>query len=439
MIRVAPAVAMMAFLLAPVPPDEARAQTVAVIGGRVATGDGSVPADGATVVFRDGRILSVGHGRVPVGARVIDATGKWVTPGIFGGFTRLGLVEVDGVSETNDTRAANSPFGAAISVAPAINPRATAIQVNRAGGVTRAIVAPEVGRDLFAGQGAVIDLGADMDAVTRPDAFQFAEFGEAGASAAGGSRAAAHVQLRNALYEAQDYARNPGGYQGGRDRDALLMRLDAKALVPVVEGRQPLLIHAERAADILQALSLKREFARLKLVLVGVSEGWMVADRLAAARVPVIASALNDLPARFEMLAATQSNIGRMTAAGVEVAIGMIDDNDARQTRLQTQYAGNLVALKKVPGASGLDWGQALRAITLAPARIIGVGGELGSLEAGKRADVVIWDGDPLELSSVPIAVFIDGVEQPLATRQTRLRERYAPTDVQPRPRVYRR
>src|SRR3546814_7670592 len=129
------------------------------------------------------------------------------------------------------------------------------------------------------------------------------------------------------------------------------MRLDAAALAPVVEGEQPLFVRVERAADILQALSLKREFTKLKLVRVGVSEGWMVAERIAAARVPVIASALKDLPQKFEMLAATQSNVGRMTSAGVTVAIGMIDDNDARQTRLQTQYAGNRVALAKVPGS----------------------------------------------------------------------------------------
>src|SRR3546814_9870067 len=115
------------------------------------------------------------------------------------------------------------------------------------------------------------------------------------------------------------------------------MRLDAAALAPVVEGEQPLFVRVERAADILQALSLKREFTKLKLVLVGVIEGWMVAERIAAARVPVIASALNDLPQKFEMLAATQSNVGRMTRAGVTVAIGMIDDNDARQTRLPTR------------------------------------------------------------------------------------------------------
>jgi hypothetical protein len=144
-----------------------------------------------------------------------------------------------------------------------------------------------------------------------------------------------------------------------RGKDALLTRADAQALVPVVTGQVPLLVHVERASDILVVLELKREVPALKLVLVGANEGWTVARQIAAAKVPVLASALSDLPASFEQLAATQSNIGRMQAAGVTVGIGMINDDEARQARLIKQYAGNLVALTKVPGASGLDWGQA--------------------------------------------------------------------------------
>lgn len=411
-----------------------QAETIAITGGKVATGDGSAPLENATVIVRDGRISAVGKVTPPAGARIIDATGKWVTPGLTAGFSRIGLVEVDGVAPSNDTAASGSPFSAAIDVAPAINSKAAAIAVSRRGGITRAVVAPSTGRDLFAGQGAIIDLGVDDNAIMRPRAFQFVELGESGAATAGGSRAAAHVQFRNALLEARDYARNPAGY-GGRVRDALLMRLDAAALAPVVEGRTPLFVHVERASDILQALALRREFPTLKLVLVGASEGWLVADRIAAAKVPVIASALNDLPAQFESLAATQSNIGRMTKAGVVVAIGMIDDNDARQARLETQYAGNLVALTRVPGATGLDWGAALAAMTARPAEILGLSQELGTLSAGKRADVVIWDGDPLELASAPVAVMIDGVDQPLDTRATRLRDRYLNLDESQKPR----
>ena len=417
----------------------AAAETVAITGGTVAIGDGSAPIEGGTVVIRDGRIVAAGKGvAVPAGARQIDATGKWVAPGIVAGFTRIGLVEVDGVDQTNDTEARTSPFSAAIDVAPAINPRTSAITVSRAHGVTRAIVAPSTAASLFAGQGAIIDMGADMDAVTHPRAFQFVELGEDGARDAGGSRAAAYVYFRNALQSARDYARNPAGYDGG-SKDALLTKVDAAALVPVVTGQVPLLVHVERASDILTVLGLRKDYPQLKLVLVGASEGWTVAKEIAASGVPVIASALNDLPAAFETLAATQSNIGRMEAAGVKLGIGMINDNDARQARYEVQYAGNLVALAKLPGAAGLSWGQALAAITSGPAEAMGMGGEFGSLRPGRHADVVVWSGDPLELSSAPELVMIDGVQQPIATRQQKLRDRYATPEEKSLPKAYER
>lgn len=413
------------------------AQTYAITGGTVVIGDGSEPIPNGTVVVRDGRVVAAGAGvSAPAGAEVIDATGKWVAPGIVGGFTRLGLAEVTAVDPTNDTAAEDSPFSAGLDIAPAVNPLASAIATNRSGGVTRAIVAPDAGRTIFGGQGAVIDLGEDMDPIMRERAFQFVELGERGAARAGGSRAATFAMLRNALEQAQLYAANPSGY-GGRSTTDLLNRLDAEALVPVVRGEVPLFVHVEQARDILNALGLREEFPRLKLVLVGATEGWTVAQQIASAGVPVIASALNDLPAQFERLAATQSNIGRMRDAGVTVAIGMIDDWDTHQIRYSTQYAGNLVALERVAGATGLSWGEAFAAISSWPAEIMGLGDEIGSLRPGRRADVVIWNGDPLELSSNVDAMLIDGVQQPLATRQMRLRDRYLDLGERRLPQAY--
>ena len=444
----------------------AAAQTIAITGGTVATGDGSEPIAG-TVVIRNGRIAAAGPMvAIPAGATVVDATGKWVTPGIVAGFSRLGLSEVDlSVEGSDDTEADNGPFSAAIDVAPAINPLASTIAVNRADGVTRAIVAPSAAKSIFAGQGAIIDTGADMDPITAARRFQFVELGETGASKAGGSRASAHVLFRNALREAAElrrYAvpiasggagepdesdrpvvRDPNesrilGSAARRSEDVLLTRFDAAALVPVLQGRQYLLVHAERASDILQVIRLKREFPSLKLVLVGASEGWTVADRIASAGIPVIASAVNDLPASFEQLAATQSNVGRMGAAGVKVSIGTIDDNDTRNLFAQRQYAGNLVALRNVPGATGVSWGEALAMITSRPAEAVGMGREIGSLLPGRRGDVVIWSGDPLEGASAAEAVFIDGVRQPLETHQTKLRDRYRYLPRRDLPEAYR-
>ena len=417
----------------------AAAQDVAITNARIVIGDGGQPIESGTVVIRSGRVVAAGPGiAVPAGMRVIDAGGKWVSPGIFAGFTRLGIIEVDAVSPTNDSGASTAPFHAAIDVAPAVNPRSSPIAINRAEGVTRAVVAPDNRGSIFAGQGAIIDLGADMDAVTRPRAFQYMEWGEAGARSAGGSRSAAYALFRNALFEVRDYVARPANYVD-RGRDAFLTRADAEALVPVVQGKMPLLVHAERASDILSILALKREMPALRIVLVGASEGWTVAAQIAAANVPVIANALVDLPESFEQLAATQSNIGRMKAAGVLVGIGTLNQDEARQARWEKQFAGNLVALTRVPGATGLDWGAAFAAITSKPAEALGMGDEFGSLRAGRRGDVVIWDGDPLEIGTNALSVFIDGVEQPLVSRQTRLRDRYLDPKEGALPKAYER
>ena len=402
------------------------AETIAITGGRVVVGDGTAPIDGGTVIIRDGNVVAVGMSvAVPAGARRIDAKGKWVTPGVFAGFTRLGLSEVDAVKGTNDKSGGKSGFSAAIDVAPAIDPFRSPFAVNRAAGVTRAVVAPEAAESIFAGQGAIADLGADSNPVTKARAFQFAEFGEDGSALSGGSRAGTHLHFRAMLREAQDYADGRGNFD-----DELLKAEDAKALLNVLRGETRLLIHVEGANDMLRLIELKRDFPSVKIVFVGASEGWRIAPQLLEAGVPIIASALNDLPVTFEMLGATQSNIGRMKDAGVQVAIGMINDRDSHQLRYTTQYAGNIVSLQFVPGATGLTWDEAFAAISSVPADIMGVGDRLGSLKAGKAADVVIWDGDPLELSSAATTVFIDGVEQPLTNRQNRLRDRYArPTE----------
>lgn len=402
------------------------AETIVITGGRVVVGDGTAPIDGGTVIIRDGNVVAVGMSvAVPAGARRIDAKGKWVTPGVFAGFTRLGLSEVDAVKGTNDKSGGKSGFSAAIDVAPAIDPFRSPFAVNRAAGVTRAVVAPEAAESIFAGQGAIADLGADSSPVTKARAFQFAEFGEDGSALSGGSRAGTHLHFRAMLREAQDYAAGRGNFD-----DELLKAEDAKALLNVLRGETRLLIHVEGANDMLRLIELKRDFPSVKMVFVGASEGWRIAPQLVQAGVPVIASALNDLPVTFEMLGATQSNIGRMKDAGVQVAIGMINDRDSHQLRYTTQYAGNIVSLQFVPGATGLTRDEAFAAISSVPADIMGVGDRFGSLKVGKAADVVIWDGDPLELSSAATTVFIDGVEQPLTNRQNRLRDRYArPTE----------
>ena len=398
----------------------ALAQDVAITHARLVIGDGSDPINNGTVLVQGGKVIAAGAAvLVPAGVKTIDAQGKWVTPGLVVAVTDLGLVDVGAVDDSNDSDADKSPFSAGLDISAAINPNDLPIQVSRAGGVTRAAVAPIGTSSIFGGQGAVIDLGADPDAVMVPRAFQYVELGETGARRAGGSRAATYAQLHNALAEARELALAPAA---ARRDDVLLTRSDAAALGAVVTGKQPLYVHVERASDIRMVLGLKREFPLLKLVIVGAAEGWMVAPELARSGVPVLATPLTDLPNSFEQLGSTQSNVGRMKAAGVKVALGGFGD----QPRYAPQYAGNLVALTRVPGASGLTWGQAFAAISSGPADIMGLGDRFGSLRAGRAGDVVIWDGDPLEVSSGVVRVFIDGVEQPLSNHQTKLRDRYA-------------
>ena len=408
----------------------ASAQDFAITNATVATGDGSEPIENATVVVRGGKVAAVGRELRPdPSLPTFDGTDAWVTPGLVAAVTDLGLWDVGAVSESNDIAASDSRFSAALDVAPAINPESQHIKLGRAGGITRAVVTGRPSGAIFGGQGAVIDLGADLDAVMKPRAFQAVTLSESGARIAGGSRTASHVELRNALREASDFA--AGRWSG---EDNLLNRADAEALGPVVSGKQKLFIHANRTSDLRAVMALAREFPKLDLVIVGASEGWRVASELAGSGIPVIADSLMDLPERFEQLASTQSNIGRMRAAGVTVGINA---NAMEHAHNLTQYAGNLVALTRVPRASGLSWGEALASITSRPAEAIGMGGRIGVLKPGAVGDVVVWNGDPLELDSAPVKVFIDGVEQPLESHQSRLRERYRDLDESDLPKAY--
>jgi imidazolonepropionase-like amidohydrolase len=416
----------------------AAAATYAIVGGKVATMTGSAPIEGGTVVIRDGRIVSVGADvGGPAGAEVIDAKGKWVTPGLFAAFSRLGIDEVDAVDDTNDIEADESPYNAAIDIAPSINPRATPIAVTRIEGVTRAAVVPDAGNDIFGGQGLVMSLGEGGDLVMKPRAFEYIVMGETGARLAGGSRGALFTRLADAFAEAQAYARNPRGYDFGRSEESLLTKADADALSRVVSGGMPAMIYVNRASDIVEVLKLREDYPKLRIVLAGASEGWMVADKIAAAGVPVIATVTQNLPETFESLGATQSNIGRMVAAGVKVAIAPVSGDATHQVRLMPQLAGNLIAQAKVPGGTGVTHAQAMAAMTRIPAEIYGLDKQLGTLAPGKLADVVVWDGDPIELSSAPTAVFIGGKPIPLTSRQTKLRDRYNPLGQDTRPKHY--
>jgi imidazolonepropionase-like amidohydrolase len=390
-------------------------ETVAITGATVHTLGAEGTLEGATVVFADGRIVAVGRDvAVPAGARVIDGRGKIVTPGLFDSLSRLGVVEVGAVAGSRDTATEDPRISGSFRVADAFNPESTLLPVTRVEGLTRALVAPSPGGSLIAGQAAVVHLGDGSDPIVVTPAAMVVTLGERGARLAGGSRGAALLALREALQDARDYADHREDWARGQRRDYVLSRLDLEALVPVVEGRLPLLVSVDRASDIRRVLALAAEYD-LRLVVAGGAEAWRVADELAAAGVPVLIDPLDNLPSSFETLGATLDNAARLHAAGVTVALMTEDAHNARNLR---QAAGNAVA-------HGLPPAAALAAMTSVPAAIWGLGDSYGTLTPGREADLVVWDGDPLELSSYPQAVFIRGREVPQDNRQIRLRDRY--------------
>jgi imidazolonepropionase-like amidohydrolase len=221
------------------------------------------------------------------------------------------------------------------------------------------------------------------------------------------------LRLREILEDARDYAINKVAYNARNRRDYARGRLDLEALQPVLKGQVPLMIQANRASDLLAAMRLADEF-KVRLVIVGASEGWMVAEQLAKAKVPVVVKPLTNIPT-FDSLGATLENAARLSRAGVTVALASFDTQNSRNLR---QEAGNAIA-------NGMDREAALKAVTLTPARLWGVADRVGSLEAGKDADLVIWSGDPFELTTGAERVFIKGVEVPRDTRQKALLDRY--------------
>lgn len=397
----------------------AAAETVAITGARVVTLGPAGTIEDGTVVIQDGRIQAVGANvAVPSGARRIDGAGKVVTPGLMDSLDRLGLVEVGAIAGTRDARTESDTVTAAFDVIEAFNPRSILIPVNRVEGLTRAVVAPQPGGSLIAGQGALVHLGGPEGGpasyVVKPQVAMFGVLGEAGMEYGGGSRAAALLRLREALADARDFAKNRQSYDQGERREYSLSRLDLEALQPVVRGEMPLVLGVNRASDIEAALRLAKA-EKIKIMLAGATEAWIVADQIAAARVPVLITPIENLPGSFESAGATLENAARLHRAGVTFAFMTGEAHNARNIR---QHAGLAVA-------NGLPWEVSLAAMTSVPARLWGISDHYGTLEAGKDADVVVWDGDPLEVTSFPEAVFIRGVQMPMDSRQLELRDRY--------------
>ena len=343
----------------------------------------------------------------PDGAKVI--TGGWVTPGLFAPMSSLGMTDIGSAGPGNDVGSETSETNVSEYAADSFNPRSVHIANVRQSGVTHALIAPRSGgNSIFAGTGAVISLTGGFDSVLNPEAFVMVDMGETGTVRAGGSRAAAMSQLRAAIEDSEGFFKRYATQSDGGD---VLSRQDANAFSKAASGNIPLLIRVNRAADIMRLIELKSRHRSLDMIIVGGAEAWQVADEISAANIRVILDPLQNLPSAFESAGSRLDNIAFLEKAGVYYAISNLTSLGVTKPATLNQHAGAAVV-------EGLRWDQAFSAISSTPASWFGI----------DESSLVVWDGDPLEVTSAPIAMSIDGEAQAMTSRQKALRDRYNPT-----------
>lgn len=370
----------------------------------------------ASLVISDGRITAIGKSvDVPPGATVINGEGKVVTPGIFDALSSLGITEVGYVNGEFENEA-TLKYGPAFAVIDSFNPRAEVINVNRIEGVTRGLIvpSPSIEGHVIAGTASLVVYSGDDKSVIERDAAMVAYLGITGQTLVEGSRSIATLKLKEALADALEYHRNRDDYNSGNSRELSLGKSDLEALKPVIDGDMPLMVYVDRASDIEALLDLASAYD-FRTVVLGGAEAWMVADKLAAAEVGVILDPTTNLPGDFDSINSTLGNAVKLHEAGVEIGFYQGDSHNARNL---TQLAGNAVA-------NGLPWRVALEAITGSPARMISGDTDCCTIEPGHAAELVVWDGDPLEVTTFATQVFINGKSIPMTSRQTKLRDRY--------------
>ncbi|QSQ19892.1 amidohydrolase family protein [Pyxidicoccus parkwayensis] len=375
---------------------------------------GATWLQGATVVVKDGKVQSVlvGHVPVPAGCAAVDGKGRLLTPGLIDPLTELGLVEVGAEESTQDEAlrgdAAKQDVRAALQAADSVNAASAVFPVVRLGGVTGAVSAPQGG--LVSGQSAFVT--TDGTVRQTPLAMHL-NLGRAGRDAVSGSRALVLERVRELLFDAREYGRRKADFEQRRMRDVAASRLDLEALQPVLAGKLPVVVRADRVSDIRATLTLAKEYG-LKPIIAGGGEAWMVAQELAAAKVPVILQPTRNLPADFDRLSSRGDAAALLRAAGVKVLISVM--GEPPMVRTLAQEAGNAVAW-------GLPHADALRAVTQDVAEAYSLDG--GRIAPGAPADLVLWNGDPLESSSRPVGMWLAGKQVPLTSRQQALFEKY--------------
>jgi imidazolonepropionase-like amidohydrolase len=385
------------------------AQTIAIVHAKAYLQPGLPPVPNATIVIEGGRIVAAGANVTAPAARIIDAANRMVTPGLMNSGTELGLVE-SGSDDTTDHAVTSGPFGAAFDVEYALNSNSTLLPLARADGLTRAVTFPSRSAGPpFTGLGAVLRLSEGPDILDKPRVALFAVTGGMTSSQVGGSRNTQWQLMREALQEAREKAHSQ-----------LVTSINLGALLPVINRSIPLVVTAYRESDIRQAIALGKDY-KIRVVLYRADEAWRVAPLLAAQEIPVVLDPYDDEPATFDEIGSRLDNAAILWRAGVTISFSVPGVHMSHNAGSVIRQAAGVAV------ANGLPWDQALRALTLSAAETWGIADHYGTLEPGKDADLLIWNGDPLEPVNSPDMVFVRGKQVSLRTRQTELEERYAP------------
>ncbi|UII32430.1 amidohydrolase family protein [Fulvivirga ulvae] len=377
----------------------------------------------ATLIIADGKISALGKDvTVPEGAEVIDCTGLSVYPGMIEGGSRLGLSEVGSDARTRDYNEVGDVIPQ-MRALTAVNPNSVLIPVTRISGVTTALAVPD--GSLFPGTAALVNLhGYTPDQMYAGFEAVVLNFPSTGKRGRWDSRSEEDIkkdaekalkQLNDAWDKAVAYYRIDSAIRVKDSKKEMQYYPEMENLLPVVRGEKTLLVEVNAADDIKAAIDWVAD-KNIKVVFSGVSEGWRVAEKLAEAKIPVIAGPVLSIPNReYDRYDRSYANPGIMQKAGVKVAIKTADTENVRNLPYNAGFAATY----------GMGKEEALKAITIVPAEIFEVADQLGSLEKGKIANVFVADGDPFETETQVRHLFIQGWKIPLESRQTKLYDEF--------------
>ena len=400
------------------------AESLFIRAGTIETISHGTLRNGALLI-RGGQIVAVGDNLVPPpGTQVLAFPTGVLTPGLIETAAGAGLSEIDMEKSTVDIHAASAsdPVRAAFRAADAFNPRSLVIPIARSGGVTSIVAMPTGG--FVSGISMWADLGSPSGAraveaySVRRDAALYVVLGLDSAQLLGGSRGLAFLRLRELFEDAELYSREKDRFRTNRLRALGASLSDLRALSGVRSARMPVVFRANRADDIVRAVRSAAELG-LRAVILGGTEAHLVARELSRTRTPVILNSLDNQPADFDRLHAVPDNAARLHRAGVPVVLSTLDALDFRhRTHVLRLIGGNAARF-------GMPRNAALRSMTLEAANTFGMSATHGSLQTGRVANLVVWSGDPLEISSSVTAIFIRGHRMSLDSRQRRLLEKY--------------